>query len=169
MLPNSTFPEFAYRSQKNYHRGFPWFGDDCNLGISPNKQFDVTFKVYMLPIKDLSRSETSAYTDFDEYVNVFKNTHHIGDAVNAIAMDGKYNTSIDGESEATSIFGRIIKIEIDYTNNRIRVFLVHGDESKISEVYPDTLFNEDYVQESLSMFFRTIKLKNYKKINEKRN
>ncbi len=163
MIPNERIPEFAYRLQRNYHRGFPWFGDDCSSGISPNRQFNPAFKVYALALRDMSFQDGGSFTEFDDYVSQFRSMHHIGDCVNAIAMDGKYNKSIEGEEEATSIYGKIIKIEVDYENMRIRVYLVHGDDMQTTEVYPDTLFNEDYVQESLQR-----KLRNYQKINENR-
>lgn len=162
MIPNSILPEFAYRVRRNYHRGFPWFGDDCSSTVSPNRQFNPAFKVYALSLRDCSRPEIGKYTEFDDYVDSFMRMHHIGDTVNAIAMDGKYHSE-NGE-DMTSVYGRIIKMEIDYENCRIRVYVVHGDDSQTTEVYPDTIFDESFVQESLAR-----KLNKYRKINEKRN
>lgn len=148
MIPKGALPEFAFRTQRNRHRGLPWFGDDCSSAWSPNRQFNPCFKVYGLPLKDMSRPDPIKYDDFSEYIDMFRNEYHVGDSVNAIEIDKNSAGMNAGENiERDAISGKILKMHIDYDNKRLRVFLIKDGTSESFEVYPSTIFSDSYMYE----------------------
>lgn len=139
-------PERIFRAMRNPYQGFPWTGD-FGMGITAScAAFNPAFKVYSLPLHDMSRPETNKIDMFDELVTEFQETFKVGDSVNAIRIspDGNKNMSITG---------KISDYRIDYQNKRIRVYVRDDKDMSVSEVYPETLFNNDGLYESLKRNF----------------
>jgi hypothetical protein len=116
------------------------------MGITAsNSSFNPAFKVYSLPLSDMSRPETNKYDMFDQYFDEFRSTFKIGDLVNAIIINNQHSS----KSEEVGLLGKINKYIVDHENKRIRVFIISDMDNELHEVYPETIFSRDGLYETL--------------------
>lgn len=147
MFPKNypTTVERIMRTMRNPHQGFPWTGYSGMDLSSTDKAFNCGMRVYTLPFCDASRPEQYAFDKFDEYCYEFKNKFRIGDNVNAIVINGQTEKS----GNNVGICGQLAKYTIDNENKRIRVYVRSDKDFELYEVYPETIFNNDVVAESI--------------------
>lgn len=149
----NQYPERVIQTLRNFHQGFPWSGYDGGVGLaSSNAAFNPAFKVYGLPLSDMSRPQKNHYTNFDNYVDEFRSKFRIGDYLQAIIINNHHNQ----DEENVGVVGRLCKYIIDNENMRLRIFVISDIDNQVYEVYPETIINKDRIQENLM-----IKLKNY--------
>lgn len=149
----NIYPERVIQTLRNFHQGFPWTGYDGGVGLaSSNAAFNPAFKIYGLPLSDMSRPQTSHYTDFDVYIDDFRDKFRVGDYLQAIIINNQHNK----DQEHVGVVGRLNKFVIDTENKRLRVFVISDVDNETYEVYPETIINKDRIQENLM-----IRLKNY--------
>jgi len=142
----------VYNSVRNLKRNFasslPWTGSSLGITTS-NTAFNPAFKVYGLPLSDMSRPQSSKYSKFDSYVDEFKTVFNVGNLVNAIIINPNDPSSQD---DNIGICGKISRYIIDYENKRIRVFVFSDVHNEEYEVHTHTIFNKDEIYENLKIF-----------------
>lgn len=140
------YPERIIQTLRNFHQGFPWSGNDGGIGVpSTNPSFTPVFKVYGLPLSDMSRPQHNAYSAFDSYVDEFKTKFRIGDYLNAIIINNHHEQNKD----IVGVVGRLNRYSIDYENKRLRIYVISDTDNQLYEVYPETIVNKDRIQENL--------------------
>lgn len=95
----------------------------------------------------LTAMQTRTYTPADKFVtmcNDFKNRFKKGDIVQGVIVNG---------NDDDVVWGKIHSYKFDTDNKRIRVFVEDdmGGENELKEVYPETLYNQTSVKESLTI------------------
>lgn len=133
-------PSFGVQSLKNSYDNMPYTGQGGMEWITKRGVFSTPMVIKLLPVKDMSipppRQDSSP---FDALIYNVKTSLPMGAKVKAIKVV---------ENEA--IDGYVSNVKVDYEKQRIRIFVRHKDSGEIAEVYPESVYRESAVRESVS-------------------
>lgn len=129
-LPASTF--------NNFYNKLPFTGRSDYFGsVSSMQNFGPALVIKMVPFRDMSIDYAYNETDFDKFVYNVINNLPIGSPVTAIKM----NTSRK-QRGGKMVSGQVTKIDTDYGNEIMRIFVLDTKSGEDTEVYPETIFRE---------------------------
>lgn len=126
---------YSYATRGDFTRGIPFYGTkgDFNFTVGRSK-FTPGISVKQVPLSDLSVKGDPGYSDLDISVNKLKTYYRPGHRVRGILV----NSQLESEN-GKMVVGRLHKIQPDYSNQNIRVWITDPKTLEIKEIYPETI------------------------------
>lgn len=129
-LPSSTF--------NNFYNKLPYTGRQDYFGsISSMQNFGPALVIKLVPFRDMSMDYEYNESDFDKLMTNVLNNLPLGSPVTAIKMN-----TIRNKRGGKMISGQVSKIEPNYDNQTIRIFVIDRKSGEDLEVYPESIFRE---------------------------
>ena len=125
----------GYATRGDFTRGLPFYGTkgDFNFTVGRSK-FTPGISVKQVPLTDLSVKGDPGFSDFDMSVNKLKTYFRPGHRVRGILV----NSQLESEN-GKMVVGRLHKIQPDYSNQNIRVWITDPKTLEVKEIYPETV------------------------------
>lgn len=124
----------TFNQYNTYMKNLPFYGGSDFNFHSSRTNFTPSVSVKLLPLKDLSLNANRGFNEFDMKVNFIRNNFKLGDIVRGVLV----NSQINSNKKKWAI-GKLYKIQYDYKNEIIRVFIKSQKTLKVREIYFDTL------------------------------
>lgn len=120
---------------RDHMRGLPFYGEKGDFNFVTGKsQFTPGVSIKSLPLSDMSRKGDPGIGDFDRNVNLIKYYYQPGDRVRGILV----NSQIDSKKGRT-VVGKLNKVEVNYRDNTIKVYIKDPSTLEIMEIYVDSM------------------------------
>ena len=146
MSPNnkSYYGVWPFRT---YNKKMPWSNYSNAMDYtSSNGEYNPTFSLKMLPLKDMAPPAQMKYSEFDRFVDNVKSYLKVGDRVKA--------TPMNAEPGRDFVTGMLVSIKFDYKNKTVRMHVRDVRSNNVVEIYPNTVYKENGSQnESIIMSF----------------
>lgn len=135
----------SFMQHNDFMRGLPFYGTkgDFNFVLG-RSQFTPGVSVKIATLTDMSVKGDPGLTEFDRKVSLIKSYFKPGDRIRGILVNSFLNSN-----EGKAVTGKIHKIENDYKNGEIRIYIKDPRTLKVNEVYVD----------SIERIYESIKLK----------
>jgi hypothetical protein len=119
----------------DFTRNLPFYGvkGDFNFTVGRSK-FSPGISIKQVPLTNLSVNGDPGYSDFDLNLNTIRRFFKKGDRIRGILI----NSQLSGAGEKM-IVGRIDKIQPDYSNGTVRVWIVDPKTLEKQEVYSESI------------------------------
>lgn len=129
-LPTSTF--------NNFYNKLPFTGRSDYFGsISSIQNFGPALVIKMVPFRDMSIDYEYNESDFDKLMTNVMNNLPLGSPVTAIRMN-----TVRNKRGGKMVSGQVSKIEPNYENQSIKIFVIDRKSGEDLEVYPESIFRE---------------------------
>ncbi len=118
----------------DFTRGIPFYGvkGDFNFTLG-RSQFTPGISIKQAPLTDMSRPGDPGFTQMDYMLSRIKRYFKPGDRVRGV----KVNSLLKGEPKMT--IGKVVKIEPNYSNDTIRVWIRDPKTLKMCEIYVESM------------------------------
>lgn len=125
----------GYITRGDFTRGIPFYGikGDFNFTVGRSK-FTPGISVKQVPLSDMSVHGDPGYSDFDLSVNKIKTYFRPGQRVRGILV----NSQLENEN-GKMVVGKLHKIQPDYSNQNIRIWISDPKTLEVKEIYPETI------------------------------
>jgi len=140
-------PVMSYGQKNSFISQIPFQGRGDFGFVASQSNFTPGVTIKMLPLRDLSRPQTSNLTEFDELINDLNQKFRPGKRLSGVEVNTHHNKKSDGK-----VFGRFLGFSLDRKHQIIRAFIKDAETNRKVEVYPATL---DQVNESSSLHAKT--------------
>ena len=122
-------------STGNFSQGLPFYGSngDFNFTVSRSK-FTPGISIKLVPLTDLSVRGDAGFSELDLHLNKLKLFFKPGDRVRGLLV----NSQLENE-DGKIVVGKLQRIQVDYSNNTIHVFIKNPKTLEVQEVYPETI------------------------------
>jgi hypothetical protein len=115
----------------DFTRGIPFYGTKGDFNFTLGRsQFTPGISIKQSPLTDMSRPGDPGFSQMDNMLSKVKRFFKPGDRVRGVKVNSMLR---DGESK--SVVGKVIKIEPNYSNDSIRVFIKDQKTLKVHEIY----------------------------------
>ena len=129
-LPVSTF--------NNFYNKLPFTGRSDYFGsVSSMQNFGPALVIKMVPFRDMSIEYPYKESDFDKLIQNIQLNLPKGTGVTAIVM----NTSMK-QKGGKMVSGKVSRIEFDFENENVQIFVIDNKTGNEFEIYPETIFRE---------------------------
>jgi hypothetical protein len=132
-------PFFGVQSFRNFYDNMPYGGQGGMEWITKRGVFATPMVIKMLPVRDMALPTKNEYNDFDALVYNIRTSLPIGAKVKAIQV-----------VENRAVSGFVGDVKFDYDKRRVRIFVREGDNNRVVEVYPESVYREIDIRESKS-------------------
>ena len=126
----------SFLQYRNLMGGLPFYGStgDYQFTTTNRSQFTPGFSIKLTSLTDMSYNGDPGMSSFDMQVNTLRKHFKAGDRVRGIVV----NSMIEGK-EGRYAVGRVVKFDVDYPNQEIRVIIKDPETLETQEIYYDTM------------------------------
>ena len=132
-LNENSFAPMVNRG--DFTRGIPFYGvkGDFNFTIGRSK-FSPGISIKQVPLTNMSINGDPGFNDFDRSVSTVRKFFKKGDRIRGILV----NSHLSGAGPKM-IVGKVHKIQPDYSNGTIRIWIIDPKTLEKQEVYADSI------------------------------
>lgn len=118
----------------DFTRGIPFYGNkgDFNFVLG-RSQFTPGISIKQSALTDMSKPGDTGFTQMDRMLSKLRNYFKPGDRIRGVLV----NSEITGEPKI--VVGKILKIEPNYSNDSIRVWIKDQKTLKVKEVRVESI------------------------------
>ena len=119
----------------DFTRGIPFYGTkgDFNFTVGRSK-FTPGISIKQTPLTDMSIKGDPGYTQFDNDISKLKAYFKPGDRIRGLEVNSQA-----GRDRGKIIVGKLYKLQPDYSNHSIRVWIKDPKSLKLHEVYVESI------------------------------
>jgi hypothetical protein len=119
----------------DFTRGIPFYGTKGDFNFTLGRsQFTPGISIKQTSLTDMSRPGDPGFSPMDNMLSRVKRFFKPGDRVRGVKVNSMLR---DGESK--TVVGKVIKIEPNYSNDSIRVFIKDPKTLKVHEIYVESM------------------------------
>lgn len=127
----------------DFTRGIPFYGTKGDFNFTMGRsQFTPGISIKQTLLTDLSHKGDPGISELGQSIAMLKSFFKPGDRIRGIVV----NSQLDSEHGKMTV-GKLHKVEPDYSNNTIRVWIKNPQNLKVQEVYVESI---ERIYESLS-------------------